>query len=136
MRKIIFLLSLISIIVSCQKKTICNDKECTAKKDTIEANSPLICKLTSSEMQERKSTVLTSLQKKILETKELKDGYSFKFRGNDKTINELVDFVKSERACCNFFSFNLLVTGDTSSVWFSLTGPGEAKQFIKTEMEL
>jgi len=99
-------------------------------------SNKLVCKLTSPELRERKATELASLKKQVLEKKELKNGYSFRFAGNDKTIDELTDFIKSERQCCGFFTFNLQLTGDTSAVWLTLTGPQDAKNFISDEMNL
>jgi hypothetical protein len=51
-------------------------------------------------------------------------------------IDELTEFAKSERQCCDFFTFNISINGDTNFVSLEITGPGEAKKFIKTEMEL
>jgi len=96
----------------------------------------LVCKLTTPEMDARKATILTSLRKQVLDKEELTNGYSFKFIGTDSMINELTEFAKTERHCCDFFTFNLSISGDTSAVWFDITGPLEAKEFIRTELEL
>ncbi|MBA3649133.1 MAG: hypothetical protein H0W62_11390 [Chitinophagales bacterium] len=111
--------------------SICNDN-CEVK------NQPanLTCKLTTPELQKRKATVIASLQQQVLEKKELKNGYAFKFNGSDKMIDELTEFAKTERQCCDFFTFNIIISGDTSSVWLELTGVPEAKDFIKTELNL
>lgn len=109
----------------------CKDDKCSKTTDTT-----LSCKLMTAELQERKVTVLASLRKQILERKELENGYAFKFPGSDKMIDELTDFAKTERHCCDFFSFKLTVTGDTSTLWFEITGPKQAKEFINTELEL
>lgn len=107
-------------------------KDNCCKKSTTE----LSCKLTTPELQKRKATVLESLRKQIIEKKELENGYAFKFNGSDKMIDELTEFAKTERQCCDFFTFNLAITGDTTAVWFEIVGPKEAKEFIKTELEL
>ncbi|MDQ3142766.1 MAG: hypothetical protein M3Q56_11030 [Bacteroidota bacterium] len=111
------------------------DPCCKTNKTTNSSNS-FSCKLTSAELQLRKSTVLESLRKQILETKELDNGYAFKFNGSDKMIDEITEFVKTERQCCDFFTFTMAITGDTSSIWFEITGAPEAKDFIKTELSL
>jgi hypothetical protein len=113
------------------KFSICSD-DCKAKNK----KSDLSCKLTTPELQKRKSTVLESLRKQVLETKELNDGYAFKFPGTDKMIDELIEFIKTERECCDFFTFNLSVSGDKTGVWMGISGPEGAKDFIKTELEL
>ena len=113
-----------------------NDKFASVRSDECEPGKNLTCKLTTRELQERRETVLAGLRKQVLEKKELENGYAFRFTGSDKMIDELTEFAKSERQCCDFFTFNLSITGDTSSVWFAITGPKEAKEFIQTEMEL
>ena len=110
--------------------SVCSDI-CKAKNDSTEIS----CKLTSAEMQQRKAIILESLRKEILEKKELTDGYAFKFNGSDIMFDKLTEFIKTERACCNFFTFNLSVGGDKNEIWLSMTGPKEAKEFIKTELE-
>ncbi|CAN5596902.1 hypothetical protein BH11BAC1_BH11BAC1_17230 [soil metagenome] len=110
----------------------CCTDDCFAKsKSTI-----LTCKLTSAEMQNRKATIIESLRKQITERKELENGYAFKFNGSDKMLDELTEFIKTERECCDFFTFNLSIAGDKNEIWLSLTGPMEVKEFIKTEMDL
>ena len=96
----------------------------------------LSCKLSSPELLKRKATVLASLRKQILEKKELKNGYAFRFEGSDKTVDELIEFIKAERQCCDFFTFDLSISGDKSEVWLELTGETGAKDFIKEELEL
>ena len=117
----------------------CDSTSSCCSSDGIEAkntSTDFSCKLTSPELQKRKATVLAKLKEQILERKELPNGYAFKFKGDDETINWLYDFIKSERACCNFFTFNLSISGDKSEAWLQITGAKEAKGFITTEMGL
>ena len=109
----------------------CTDPNCKAN-----SNHMLVCTLTSSEMKERKATVIANLQKELIEKKELKDGYAFKFKGTDAMVDELASFIKTERECCSFFTFNLSIAGDKRTVWLELSGPEGAKDFIKTELGL
>ena len=50
-------------------------------------------------------------------------------------LDELVEFVKTERECCDFFVFNLSMKGDKSEACLKITGPTGAKDFI-TELQL
>ena len=111
--------------------SVCSD-DCIAKNNSTD----LSCKLTSDELQKRKVTVLESLRKQIIEKKELESGYAFKFNGTDTILDELTEFIKTERECCNFFTFNLSISGDKNEIWLELTGPKEAKEFIQAELEL
>ncbi len=128
-------------LLGCQQKSteeksdkkgasICDDKCQATNKDKT-----LACKLSSPEMQKRKETVLASLKKQVLEKKELPDGYAFRFSGSDKMIDELTEFIKTERECCGFFTFNLSISGDKQEAWLELRSK-EGKDFITTEMGL
>jgi len=96
----------------------------------------LSCKLSSPKLIKRKETVLKSLKQQILETIELTDGYAFRFPGTDKVLDELTEFIKTERTCCDFFIFGLSISGDKSEAWLELTGPEGAKDFISDELGL
>jgi len=140
MNKILFTATLISFntfFYSCKNNP---DPSMTSSKTSSlfadDCKTPLVCKLTSEEMQERKAMVLTLLQKNVLEKKELNNGYAFKFQGSDAMIDTLTSFIKTERQCCDFFTFNLSITNEKSFVWLQLSGPEGTKDFIKTEMEL
>jgi hypothetical protein len=111
--------------------SVCSD-DCKAKSKSGE----LSCKLTTPELQKRKETILASLKEQMTDKKELKDGYAFKFPGTDKMLDELTEFIKPERECCDFFTFNLSISGDKSEAWLELTGADGAKDFISTELGL
>jgi hypothetical protein len=95
----------------------------------------IACRLTSPELQERKKKVIASLQKQVLEHKELPDGYAYRFGGTDRALDELLAFIMTERQCCGFFDFALQVQHD-GTVWLTLTGPDGAKAFIDAEIAL
>jgi len=105
------------------------------KIDTMESPKKLSCLLTSIDLQNRKATVLAELRKYVLEKKELNTGYAYKFSGSDEMIDLISDFIKSERHCCDFFSFHMHVQ-NRDALWLDITGPEGAKEFIKTELEL
>lgn len=94
------------------------------------------CKLTTPELRERKATVIASLKNQVLVTRELKNGFAYRFPGTDSVVDELATFVKTERACCDFFNFDISIAGNKTEAWLKITGPKGAKDFIKTELEL
>ena len=82
MKRIIIVIGLtLFILTGCMNKSdqkISDNKTSLFCNDKCEANEKqgnLTCKLTAPEMQKRKATVLASLQKQILEKKELENGY-------------------------------------------------------------
>lgn len=88
------------------------------------------------DLRKRKETVLTTLKEKIVERKELPNGYAFRFEGSDSTLDEIVEFIKTERNCCDFFIFNLSISGDKSEAWLELTGVDGVKDFVTDELGL
>ncbi len=104
--------------------------------ETVTKNKVVACKLTSPEMQKRKEEVIKALKEKVIERQELANGYKYKFNGTDEVLDELLAFIKSERSCCDFFSFELSITDNKSHTWLSITGPDGSKEFIKTGMNL
>ena len=98
--------------------------------------SEISYKLTTPELQERKATVIASLKKQIALKRELKNGFAYRFPGSDSIVDELATFVKTERACCDFFNFDLSIRGNKTEAWLKITGPTGAKDFIKTLLEL
>ncbi len=122
------------ISISCNKQFVASDTAgcCQA----TNSKTTLTCKLMPEELRLRKETVLRSLKEKVLEKKELKNGYAFRFAGTDENLEELMTFIKSERECCDFFIFNLSISGDKSEVWLALTGVEGAKDFVTQELGL
>lgn len=113
-------------------------KDALAETKTCCAGAPgaLTCKLTTAELRQRKATVIASLKNLVIEKRELPNGFAFKFHGSDDTVDALTEFIKTERRCCDFFSFDLSVSGDESEAWLRLTGPDGAKAFITDELGL
>ena len=140
MNKLLLTILLITLSINFDACKSNNNPSMASSKTTLlfadDCKSPLTCKLTPSEMQKRKTVVLTLLQKNVKEKKELDNGYAFKFGGSDEMIDTLTSFIKTEKECCDFFTFNLEVRGDKDFVWLQLTGPEGVKDFIKTELEL
>jgi hypothetical protein len=111
--------------------SVSDDKCCAKNKSGV-----LACKLSTPELRERKETVLASLKKQLVEKKELTDGYAFKFSGSDAMLDELTEFIKTERECCDFFTFNLSIAGDKNEIWLELRGVEGAKDFVTDELGL
>jgi hypothetical protein len=111
---------------------------CKTEKAMIPAvkTKPVACKLTTPEFRERKKHVIAILKSKVLEKTELENGYCYSFEGSDTMLDSLVAFIKTERQCCNFFTFNLCVLDDPNCLRLTLTGPEGVKEFIRAELGL
>jgi hypothetical protein len=93
------------------------------------------CKLTTPELRLRKATVIASLKEMVLEKQELVNGFRYRFDGSDQTLDLLSDFIKTERLCCDFFTFSLTVGNHAFPVWLELSGPEGSTAFIENEIE-
>lgn len=98
------------------------------------ATKPLTCKLTTPELQKRKATVIADLKNQVLQRVELENGFSYKFEGQDEILDKINDFIKTERMCCDFFIFQLIVEKDIALL--SITGPEGVKEFLKNEIDM
>lgn len=141
----ILFLFMLMIYISAQQNLILSTKKtmgkqaedafnnrCKAGNKSTEIN----CKLTTAALRERKETVIARLKQHVMEKRELKNGYAFKFPGTDNILDELTEFIKTERACCDFFIFGISVSGDKSEAWLELTGANNIKNFITAELGL
>lgn len=103
--------------------------------EKLNRNEPqLVCKLTTPELQERKKTILGDLKKIMIQKKETESGFEYRFAATDDTLDLLTAFIKTERLCCDFFSYRLSL--NNSVLLLELTGPEGVKEFIKTELDL
>lgn len=95
---------------------------------------PVTCKLTTPELQKRKATVIAELKALVVSRNELLNGYGFEFEATDEVLDKLTAFIKTERMCCDFFTFHLTV--ESNKALLHITGGGDAKEFLKDEIDL
>ena len=95
----------------------------------------LSCKLTSPELRHRKETIIKELKEAAMERKETANGFSYAFTASDEMLDKLVDFVKTERQCCDFFDFDIRIGNDNSAL-LEISGPEGAKAFIVSELNM
>jgi hypothetical protein len=93
---------------------------------------PIVCNLTSPELQERKATVIAALKARLLSKETLGHGVRLKFQSTDDMLDKLIEFIKTERLCCNFLLFELKV--EENFAWLALTGPHGTKDFLEKEL--
>jgi hypothetical protein len=100
-----------------------------------EPENTFSCKLSLPELQKRKSTVIAQLKSIIVEKVELSNGFSYKFKNTDATIDLVANFIKTERECCDFFNFNMFVSRD-QYILMDISGAEGIKTFIHDEIGL
>ena len=67
------------------------------------------------------------------ETRELPDGFEFKFAADVKTYQLLAEWIAGERLCCPFFDIDLRSERENGPLWLRLTGRDGVKRFIAAE---
>jgi hypothetical protein len=71
---------------------------------------------------------------RIEETRELSNGYEFRFADEPDMLKRLADFVSLEKLCCPFLRFEIEVEAENGPVWLRLTGREGVKEFIYEEV--
>ena len=61
---------------------------------------------------------------------ELPDGYALRFPGDAIWAEKLIAFVVGERACCEFFTFELVFEPRQGPLWLHLRGPEGTKEVV------
>jgi hypothetical protein len=93
---------------------------------------PIACSLPDREQADRMEEIHTGISHGIQQRVELPDGYEFRFPGGDEWLEKLAQFVRFERECCRFLTFELITEPYKGPIRLRLRGPAGAKEFIRT----
>ena len=97
---------------------------------------PIACSLTTPELRERRRIVLELLRRQGRGQRPLPNGYRLRFEPSDDVIASLAALIETERACCPFLSFQLIVEPNHGAVSLELTGPAGTREFLEAELGL
>ena len=103
---------------------------------TDKNHSPLACDMTAIPAEQRPVHLAKSreLFSHIEESRELPDGYEFRFADERDLLKNLAEFVSLEKVCCAFLRFEIQIEAENGPVWLRLTGREGVKQFIREEI--
>jgi hypothetical protein len=93
---------------------------------------PITCKLTDSDFQQRRAGLLKTVAGGVVETKELEDGYAYRFPLDPTWVATLAKLITVERECCPFLRFSLRLEPAGGPIWLELTGPPGTKDFLNS----
>ena len=93
---------------------------------------PLACSLTDVAQRERQQTLQREVFSGVREVRELADGTAVRFPGGGAWVTRLTDFIRFERDCCPFFTFELHCEPRHGPLWLHLRGPAGVKEFVAT----
>jgi len=99
------------------------------------SHQQISCTLTAAGLRERKARLLDVVRQKILEKEELESGFAYRFESSGVILEQLLELIRAEKACCSFLVFTLSVSGPNDDLWLNLTGPEGVKDFITQELE-
>ena len=93
-------------------------------------NIPIACLLPEDGQQQRAEEIGPNLLAFTEEVRELSDGYEYRFPGDIEWAEKLIEFIREERACCPFFTFEIRFEPASGPIWLALRGPEGTKEFI------
>ena len=94
-------------------------------------NFPIVCNLPEPEQARRKQEIATEILEGVQETRELPDGYAFRFPGASEWAAKITSFISVERKCCPFLTFELVFDPELGPIWLRLRGPEGVKVFLE-----
>jgi hypothetical protein len=97
---------------------------------------PIACDLSAIPAEQRETHIadVQQLFALVQQTRELPNGYAFRFPAESDILLQAASYISYERLCCPFFGFTLELEPQSAALWLHLTGSAEVKQFIKAEM--
>lgn len=100
-----------------------------SQRETAVNTPPIACRLSGAERDARGEQV-NELFREVEQVSELADGYGFRFAGSEAMAARLLVFTLAERACCPFFTFDLVFEPDLGPIWLRLHGATGVKEFV------
>jgi hypothetical protein len=102
------------------------------------AESPFACSLEQSltkEQRAHKKQIALKMESARIETKEIADGYVFRFRPDAVSFAEIADWVATERVCCPFFDLAIEAERENGPLSLRISGREGVKNFIRGEFQ-
>jgi len=95
------------------------------------------CDLTvlSEQERERFASVTDALFAAVQETRELENGFAFRFLNQPGQLVQIAEFIERESQCCPFLKFNLEVEPSSGPIWLRIAGDPGTKDFLQAELE-
>jgi hypothetical protein len=93
------------------------------------------CDLTLLSQQEREgfASLTEILFTAVQETRELDNGFAFRFLNQPDHLMQIAGFIERESRCCPFLGFTLEVEPSGGPVWLYITGAEGVKEFLQSE---
>lgn len=97
--------------------------------------TPIACDLSALEDPKQHERDSESLWNERQELREMKDGYALRFPGSMDYAERLLDFVRRERRCCPFLTFQIIFEPEGRRIWLFLGGDERVQAYLSNQFE-
>ena len=95
------------------------------------ADALLVCSLSKDELGARRAQLLSGLVAAATRIDELADGYRLTFEPASGVLDTIARVIDTERQCCRFLRFQLVVEQDAAPITLDVTGPPGTTEFLE-----
>ena len=99
------------------------------------AHLPVACTLSPEALKARREGLLSGLLGRADQHEELADGHRLRFASARDTLSLIASAVETERECCRFLRFQIVVEPDGGAISLELTGPSGTREFVSALLE-
>ena len=89
------------------------------------------CSLSSEELLERKAYLKKLIMSRVDRKEVQENSYVFYFKDDPKLLQNIMEFVQKEKACCPFFKFDLSILPFEKGLALQVSGSDEAFEMIR-----
>lgn len=95
------------------------------------------CNLIVLDEQEREqfASLTDDLFAAVQETRELENGFAFRFFNRSEQLVQIAKFIERESRCCPFLGFTLEIEPSAGPVWLYITGAEGTRAFLLAELD-
>ncbi len=97
---------------------------------------PLACSIDSQETHSRARELLPGLVARARERADLPTGLRWTFASTDGLLAEIGKVIETERKCCPFMRFMVVVEPDGGQVSLEVTGPTGIREFLERLLDV
>ncbi len=92
---------------------------------------PLACSLDSKELYARSRELLPGLVTRAIGRADIPNGFCWTFTATDGLLAEIGHLIDTERKCCPFMRFVIVVEASGGQVSLDVTGPSGTREFLQ-----
>jgi len=98
------------------------------------SSDTIACSLRDAELKDRLNQLRTGLFARVTSVREKGEGFTFFFDAADDTVTDVLEFIRMERQCCPFLTFQLTVNPSPQAIALHLGAAGETGLSFVREM--